>query len=420
MGATFVALNGIVGAGIFAMPEALAEGAGAASPYLILVFGALMIFVAIVFAELAGRFDQAGGMVVYANETFGRFAGFQTGWLYYLSRIAAMGANTNALLTYAVVFAPGVGEGTARMAVIAAIWIAFTVINIVGVKGAVRTLNIVTIAKLTPLVLLVAWGLVAFRGSIPAPQVPADTRSAGEISLLLLYAFIGFELTTLTAGETHNAKSALPRALIGVIVAITALYFLVQLAYVAIMQGRTPEGAPLAAAAQMLAGPWGAIAIAVAAILSIGGNLFASSIATPRLTFAMGEEKSLPAWFAAVNARFATPVNSILVFGLVVGVLSVQGAFAWLAIMSSLARMIVYLICTAALIKLRRDAPKRNRPLGETLVRWAPPALAAGLCLWAITQAKPDAWLFLAAFAGGGCVLYVLSRWERGRPVRIS
>jgi amino acid transporter len=359
-------------------------------------------------------------MVVYANETFGRFAGFQTGWLYYLSRIAAMGANTNALLTYAVVFAPGVGDGAARLGLIGAIWIAFTAVNIVGVKGAVRTLNIVTIAKLTPLVLLVAWGLVAFGGSIPAPQIPANADSAGEISLLLLYAFIGFELTTLTAGETRNAKSALPRALIGVIVAITTLYFLVQLAYVAIMQGRTPDGAPLAAAAETLAGPWGAMAIAIAAIVSIGGNLFASSIATPRLTFAMGEERSLPSWFAAVHGRFGTPVNSILVFGLIVGALSMSGAFVWLAIMSSLARMIVYLICTAALIKLRRDAPKRERPLGETIVRWAAPALAAGLCLWAIAQAKPDAWLFLTAFVGVGCVLYVLSRWERGRPARIS
>jgi amino acid transporter len=88
--------------------------------------------------------------------------------------------------------------------------------------------------------------------------------------------------------------------------------------------------------------------------------------------------------------------------------------------MSSLARMIVYLMCTAALIKLRRDAPKHVRPLGETIVRWAAPVLAAGLCLWAITQAKPDAWVFLAAFVGGGCVLYLLSRWERGRPARIS
>jgi amino acid transporter len=410
MGATFVALNGIVGAGIFAMPQALAEGAGAASPYLILVFGALMIFVAIVFAELAGHFDQAGGMVVYANETFGRFAGFQTGWLYYLSRIAAMGANTNALLTYAAVFAPGAGEGAARLALIAASWIAFTAVNIIGVKGAVRTLNIVTIAKLTPLVMLVAWGLAAFGGSIPAPQIPANAGSAGEISLLLLYAFIGFELTTLTAGETRDAKSALPRALIGVIVATTALYFLVQLAYVAIMQGRTPEGAPLAAAAQTLAGPWGAMAIAVAAIVSVGGNLFASSIATPRLTFAMGEERSLPAWFAVVHARFATPVNSILVFGLIVGALSMSGAFVWLAIMSSLARMIVYLICTAAVIKLRRAAPKRRRPVGETIIRWTAPPLAAGLCIWAITQAKPDAWLFLAAFAGAGCLLFAFGR----------
>src|SRR5262245_35673407 len=267
VGAAFVALNCAVGAGVFAMPQELAEKAGQASPYLVVIFGALMMFVALVFAELAGHFDQSGGMVVYANAAFGGFAGFQAGLFYFIARIAAMGANTNALLTYAATFAPGINEGAARLAAIAALWIGFAAINIVGVKGAVRTLNAVTIAKLAPLLILIVWGLIAFAGSVPAPQAPERPDAIGEIGLLLLYAFTGFELATLTAGETRNAKSALPRALVGTVVATMALYFLVQLAYVSIMQGAAPEGAPLAAAAQVLAGPWGALAMAAAAIL---------------------------------------------------------------------------------------------------------------------------------------------------------
>jgi amino acid transporter len=412
LGAAFVALNCVVGAGVFAMPQALVEGAGAASPYLILVFGALMIFVGLVFAELAGHFDQAGGMVVYANAAFGAFAGFQAGWFYYVTRIAAMGANTNALLTYAATFAPGIDQGAPRFALIAAIWIAFTCINILGVRGAIRGLNVITVAKLAPLLALVVWGLVAFANAIPAPQAPAKPGAVGEITLLLLYAFTGFELATLTAGETRNAKSALPRALVGTIIVTAALYFLVQLAYVAIMQGRAPEGAPLAAAAQTLAGPWGALAIAGAAILSIGGNLFAASIATPRLTWAMAEERSLPGWFGGVHAHFATPVNSILALGLIVGAVAASGAFVWLAVVSTLARMVVYLLCTAALLKVRTQSRNEKRAPGHLLLRWAAPALAGGLCLFAMTQAKPDAWAFLAGFAVAGTGLYGLSRWR--------
>jgi amino acid transporter len=182
------------------------------------------------------------------------------------------------------------------------------------------------------------------------------------------------------------------------------------------MQGRTPEGAPLAAAASVLAGPWGAVAITVAAVISIGGNLFASMIATPRLTFAMSEDGSLPRWFGHVHERFATPANSILIMGVIGGALAVSGAFVWLAIMSSLARMIVYLVGIAALPKLRAEAPRVKRGLAAQVARIVTPLVAAGLCIWAAAQAKLDAWAFIAAFAVLGTLLYLLSRWRRRQP----
>lgn len=408
IGVWFIALNGMVGAGIFAMPQTLAAGAGAASPYLILGIGAAMIPVALVFGALAGRFDSAGGPVVYVEAAFGRFAAFQAGWLYYLARLAAVAANTNALLTYLAVFAPGADQGALRVLGILTLLGALTAMNIAGVKGAVRTLNLVTVLKLAPLLALVGWGLVAFAGHVPAPAAPS-AASATSLGLLVLYAFVGFESVTLMAGETRHAKQKLPRALVGIIVAMTALYFVVQLAYVAIMQGRTPEIAPLAAAAQVLAGPWGAAAISVAAILSIGGNLFSNVITTPRVTFAMAQEHSLPGWFGAVHPRFATPANSILFLGLLGGALAVSGAFVWLAIMSALARMLVYLGCAGALVKLP----------GTALARFAIPAAAGALCVWAAAQAKPDAWAFLAGFAALGATLYVVSHWRRAasRPI---
>lgn len=413
IGAAFIALNGIVGAGIFAMPQALAEGAGAASPYLILIFGAAMVFVALVFGELAGRFDGAGGPVLYADAAFGRFVGFQTGWLFFLARAAAIGANVNALLTYLAVFAPGVDQGLLRLVVITLLLGGLAAINVAGVKGAVRTLSAVTVLKLAPLVVLVVWGLSAFSAHIPAPATPT-LGAAESVGLLLLYAFVGFEIATVTAGETQDARKRLPRALVGTIIAMTALYFLVQLAYLSIMQGRAPDGAALSAAAQILAGPWAAAAMTLAAIVSIGGNVFAAMITTPRVTFAMAEERALPRWFGAVNARFATPVNSILFFGVVVGALAMTGAFVWLAVMSALARLMIYLICTGALVKLRRaDAAP------TALWGWLVALVAAGLCVWAMAQASAEAWLFLIGFALAGAGLYALARWRarKGSPI---
>jgi len=285
-------------------------------------------------------------------------------------------------------------------------------INIAGIKGAVRTLNAVTVLKLLPLAVLVVWGLSAYAGSIPAPAAPTFGQ-AESVGLLLLYAFVGFEIVTITAGETADAKKRVPRALVGTIAAMTLLYFLVQLSYLAIMQGEAPEGAALSAAAQILAGPVGAAAITLAALISIGGNLFAGMITTPRVTYALAEEQSLPRWFGALNARFATPANSILFFGLAVGALAMSGAFVWLAVMSALARMVIYLICTGALVKLRRGDPA---PAGAARwLRWAAPVLAAGLCVWAMAQADGRAWAFLLGFAALGAGLYVLARWRAGR-----
>lgn len=410
VGAAVIALNGIVGAGIFVMPQALAEGAGAASTTLILLFGAAMIFVALVFAELAARFDGAGGPVQYADAAFGRFAGFQAGWLFYLARASAMGANTNALLTYAAVFAPGADQGLVRIAALLILIALITAVNVAGVRAAVRTLNLVTVLKLAPLFALVIWGLFAYAPSIPAPAPPTLAEAQG-LGLLLLYAFVGFEFATVTAGETRGSKRHLPRILVGVIAAMTALYALVQFAYLAVMQGRTPENAPLAAAAEILGGPVGAAAITLAAIVSIGGNVFAGMIATPRVTYALAEAGALPRWFGAVHSRFATPANSILAFGAVAGVLAVSGAFVWLAIMSSLARMLVYLICTGALVKLRSGGPEAHR----TALGWIAPAAAAALCIWAAAQASGEAWVFLLGFVAAGTGLYALARWRRAQ-----
>jgi amino acid transporter len=247
--------------------------------------------------------------------------------------------------------------------------------------------------------------------------MPENPGAFGDLALLLLYAFVGFELATVTAGETRSAKQAIPRALVATIIGAALFYCLIQLAYVAVVQGETPEGAPLAAMAEKLAGPVGAVLISIAAIISVGGNLFASMIATPRLTYAMAEEGALPGWFGKLHQRFATPVNSILVVGVIAGALAMSGAFVWLAVMSALARMIIYLTCTAALVKLRRDAPE---PAAKgRVLRWAAPVIAAGLCFWAGAQAELKSWAVLAAFAAAGTLLYALGRWRSraGSPI---
>ena len=97
-GATFLALNSMIGAGIFALPGKIAINAGMLSPWLFLVVGALFISVVLTFAELSSYYDETGGPVLYATTAFGPFAGFSTGWAIFLSRTTAFAAMASCLL----------------------------------------------------------------------------------------------------------------------------------------------------------------------------------------------------------------------------------------------------------------------------------------------------------------------------------
>ncbi|MBL8550803.1 MAG: APC family permease [Hyphomonadaceae bacterium] len=410
-GAAIISINGIVGAGIFALPQAVYEGAGDFSPYLFPIFGLLFVSLAFVFFELASRFDAAGGPVVYANAAFGPLAGFQTGWLAYLARVGSIAANTNAFLTYLAVFAAGVDQGATRMALIVLAFVLLVGANVAGVKLTVGALTVGTVIKIAPLAILAIWGVAAHLDALPSPAALPSFEAVGGVGLLIIYAFTGFENATLTAGETKDAKRSVPGSLLAAIAGMGLLYFLLQLAYVATMQGERPEGAPLEAAARALGGPSAAAAITIAAIVSIGANLLAATLAVPRLSFALAEQKLLPAWFGQVSARFGTPANSILALGLIAGALALSGGFVWLAIISALARVSVYAISIGALWKLRG--------IGKTAIGLVSPFAAAALCMWAAAQAKPDAWLFLAGFVVFGWALYGLGRWRRGETAHI-
>ena len=198
--------------------------------------------------------------------------------------------------------------------------------------------------------------------------------------MLILYAFVGFENSVVPAGETADPRRTIPRALIATVVATAAIYFLVQLAYVAVMPAGPAPAAPLAAFAEVLIGPAGALLLSAAALASVAGNIGSALTSTPRVTFALAGQGSLPAWFGAVSARWSTPANSVLFMGLVVAALALSGSFVWLAIVSTLARLVVYAVSIAALPKAEKAGAAgvgagrgraRHLPVGGVAVEMA-------------------------------------------------
>ncbi len=140
LGYSAITLNGVIGAGIFGLPAIAAARAGAFSPWMFLLCGVLILTVVLSFARASSFFHNTGGPIVYASHAFGPFVGFQTGWIFYLSRVASMAANTNLLVTYASWYWPNLNSGWTLAAGIIAVIVSLTALNIIGVRSGMITI----------------------------------------------------------------------------------------------------------------------------------------------------------------------------------------------------------------------------------------------------------------------------------------
>jgi amino acid transporter len=398
-GATVLSFNGAVAASIFALPATLAADFGNFSPLLFPIIAAAALLIVIPFARSAAAFPESGGPATY-GAVFGRFAGFELGWVYYIARAAAFAANANVLTAYLARWIGGADQGVLRAAIMLSATALFAAINIAGVRRSIGFLSGLTVLKAVPLFIAGA-AAIALTFPWPAPS-PAPTLTEFEAGLLIvLYAFVGFEQAVVPAGETKDPGRNLPRAIFITIGVTTLLYFLVQLAFVSALPGGAADTkAPLIDLGDWLAGPFGAAALTLAAIASLAGSLHSIMTSTPRVSYALADRGDLPGWFGRVQPRFETPANSITFFALFAVALAISGSFVWLAVVSTLARMIVYAVTIAALPKV-------------SAVGWLYKLLGgAGIlvCAWAALQADAKAWITLGALSAVGLLLYLVAR----------
>lgn len=419
LGAALIILNSMIGAGIFALPAAVAEHAGVLSPWLFLAGGLLITTVVLSYSELASYFRESGGPVLYTTTAFGPLAGFTAGWFLYLSRMAAFAANATVMAIYLGSIWPWFAEGAGRALVIVTVTAALTWANYVGVRDGVRTIGVFTLFKILPLLLLILLGLPHVAGDTLFPADLPTIENPGATMLLLIYAFVGFEAGTITAGETSRPRYTIPRALVGTVIATGVFYFLIVLVYVSVSPATGKHEATLVDIGQVLAGALGALVITAAAVFSIGGNLASIMLTVPRLTFALSQNRMLPGWFGRVHDRYNTPGNSIVFLGALSMAFALTGTFAKLAVASSLMRLIVYLLCIAALPVVRRRADDEARARAFRLRGgYAIPLVAFGLCLWIAAQSEWDALRLTAVLFAAGLVLYAVARIGGRRTVR--
>jgi len=387
IGGAFLVLNGMIGAGIFALPSAVAGRAGVLSPWLFVGAGLLIILVVLAFAELGSYFRDSGGPALYSTTAFGPIVGFGTSWIYYVSRIASISANSHAMALYLgsvwAWFDTSMGHSVVVIVVISGL----TLINVLGVKDGIRTLGMFTFFKVIPLLMLILLGMQFVSPDLLFPDSLPTIEDPGGTMLLLFYAFIGFESILMTAGETQNPRRTIPNAMVKTVLFITT------------------------DVARKIVGPVGAIVIALTAVFSIGGNLACSVLSGSRLTLSMAEQHLLPQWFGTIHEKYSSPAHSIIFLGGISIVIALSGSFVKLAIASSLTRLIVYSVSIAALpiIKKRAD-PEVVATAFRLWGGYTIPVLALGLCVWMASYSSAESWKFVAGLLSVGLVLFGIEK----------
>jgi len=368
-----------------------------------MLFGALLILpLALVFSILATRFDSHGGPVLYTHAAFGSFVGFQAGWTRYASGVVAVAANTQVTVAYLAVLFPVLDDPALRASAVVCFILFTTIVNLVGMRTSMGTLGVMTIVKLAPLLVLVGLGL-ATRDPAVGLSLP-DFSAFESVVLLTFYAYMAFENGTFAAGELRDPKRNIPLALMTTLAAVALFYMLVTWAYLAIAPSVIGNESALAAAAGELMGQAGVIAISLAAAFSIGANTLSGGIVTPRMTYGMAEQGTLPRAFAHVSPRFQTPDISILFYGGAAILFSLWAGFAVLAVASTLSRLVMYLLTALALPVLEhRDAGKA--PFWHLPVA----LLAAASSLWVASQASAEAFQMLGLILLVGTMLYFIA-----------
>ena len=384
---TALAVNGIIGAGIFGLPSAVAGLLGNASPIAFIACAAIVGIIVLCFAEIASHFNATGGPYLYARSVFGGLVGFEVGWAVWLARVSAFAANSNLLISYFGFFVQGADVGWGRVAGITTLVAFLAVVNVRGVVLGAHIGDAFAIVKIIPLVAFGTIGLFFEWDTFATLQVPEST-SFGSAVLLLIYAFTGFEYAAIPAGEAKHPKKDISWALVYALGIAAVIYLAVQVVAVGTLPTLAQSERPLADAGRYFLGPVAGGVMALAALVSIFGNLSAVMLIGPRLTYAFAERGEFPAFFGRLHSRFRTPVGSIVVFALMVWLLALSGTFVWLATISVVARLGAYMVTCAAVPILRKRS--EGRPTFQLMFGPLLPILAIVLGIWLYAQTNLD------------------------------
>lgn len=406
-------INDVIGSGVYLLPAGAALVMGVASVGAVIAAGFAVLLLVLCFAEASSYFDRPGGAYLYTRTAFGELTGFLVGWMTWIARVtsvASLSVGFSLALSY---IWPETNAGFWRALAITVPVLVLTLINVIGVKGGVRTAVFLAVSKTVPLLTFIVAGVFAFsRQALEVNGAAPRTGTLGEAALLLLFAYAGFENTPAPAGEFKNPKRDVPFALVAQIVIVTLIYSAVQWVALTTLPGVAQSQTPLADSARLFLGGWAGLLMTFGGAVSILGTNSNTVLSGPRYLYALAADGFGPRSLAYLHPRFRTPVVAILLQTAIALPLALYGKFEALAALSVVARLATYLGTAAAVPVLRKkfgDAPGAVRIPGGPVI----PIAAALLCIVLAASATPK-----NLIAGAIAIVIGFVLWLVRRPVQ--
>src|SRR5688572_19529834 len=350
---TAIGINQTIGSAIFILPSQVAAQIGNWSPVAFVAIGLASLLVALCFAEVGSRFEGTGGPYLYTRAAFGRFVGFEVGWMQWVTRVTSQAGVANGIVLALGFYWPAFTAGAGRAITLAAITLGLGWINLRGIRLSAFAIDFFTIAKLLPLLLFILVGLWFVEPSRLAPSDDVSMTQMSTAALLLIFAFGGYDVIGVPAGESTNPRKHLPFAFVATIFIVTAVITMADIVALGTLPNLVSSKTPLADASMLFVGAAGALVISGGSVVSMTGNNLGAVLTGSRMLFALAENGALPRFFAKIHPVYRTPSNAVIFTTLVALGLALSGSFVILAVASAVARLITYTGACAATLWLR-------------------------------------------------------------------
>ena len=359
----------VIGGGVFFKPQAVYEITGGAPGLGMLAWvlaGIMTITAGLTAAEVSAAIPKTGGMMVYIEEIYGKKLGFLTGWmqsvLFFPATIAAIS------VMFGQQAAILLGNESLVIPMTVGVILLIGILNTFGSKtsGAIQTVS--TVCKLIPLVLIIVFGFIKGGGdnTIVQPLVAegiSPTGVIGQLLVAILFAYDGWINVGTLAGEMKDPGKDLPKAIVGGLSLVMAVYVVINLAYLWVLPANelAQYASPASAVATELFGPIGGKIITVGILISVFGCINGYLLTGPRIIYTLGQQKSIPVSFGKLNKN-DVPANATLLMAVLAALYALSGQFNLLSDLSMFAVWSFYVLTFIGVMKLRKTHPNLHRP----------------------------------------------------------